>query len=250
MELKDNLKKLRKEKGITQQELANAIFVSRSAIAKWENGLGLPSEESMQALQEYFGIMPEEIATENPETVIVEKNQKLNRICSLLGWLLLTVLTAFTLCLPALIQQGNWGPTPEIAAGIFAEYPYIDTGDYRFYYSHFEGELENGQHWSSLSTFKPVKHHLLGYTVSDKDYESSIILHNFELVGRLYSIRGKNGYYNLIENALGNEVRVDMLTLQEVKVDGKHYTVEKGFFFITPDPVDAFWVGDEFMRVE
>ena len=50
MEFKDRLKKLRKEKAISQQELANAIYVSRSAVAKWENGLGLPNPESMVTL--------------------------------------------------------------------------------------------------------------------------------------------------------------------------------------------------------
>jgi transcriptional regulator with XRE-family HTH domain len=39
------LRELRKEKGITQETLGNIIHVSRSAIAKYENGLGLPSEE-------------------------------------------------------------------------------------------------------------------------------------------------------------------------------------------------------------
>ena len=51
MELKDKLKKLRQDKGMTQAQLAEALFVSRSTIAKWENGLGLPSEDSMAALK-------------------------------------------------------------------------------------------------------------------------------------------------------------------------------------------------------
>jgi len=42
MELKDKIKQLRREKGLTQAQLADALFVSRSTVAKWENGLGLP----------------------------------------------------------------------------------------------------------------------------------------------------------------------------------------------------------------
>ncbi len=254
MELKDNLKQLRKEKGITQQELADSIFVSRSAIAKWESGLGLPSADSMRALEAYFGVAPAQIATQNPEIVIIKKNQKIRKICSVTGWLiaglLLSMLTVISLLLPFLIQSGNWGLTPESAAGIFSEYPYIDTGDCRIYYTVFEGELENGQHWISLSNFRPVRKQLWGWSVSEKDYESSIILHNLEMAGRLYSIKGKNGYYNLIQNVNSNNMRIDMLTLQEVKVNGKLYKVEKGFFFITPEPVEAFWLGEAFMRVE
>ena len=56
MEFKDKLKMLRKEKSISQQALADKIFVSRSAVAKWENGLGYPSEDSIGALAEYFSV--------------------------------------------------------------------------------------------------------------------------------------------------------------------------------------------------
>lgn len=50
MEFKDKLRTLRTERGLSQQELADAIYVSRSAVAKWENGLGLPGRASMEAL--------------------------------------------------------------------------------------------------------------------------------------------------------------------------------------------------------
>ena len=55
MEFKDKLKRLRKERSVSQQALADAIFVSRSAVAKWENGLGLPSSASSEALAKHFG---------------------------------------------------------------------------------------------------------------------------------------------------------------------------------------------------
>lgn len=97
MEFKDKLKNLRKEKGLSQQALADAIFVSRSAVAKWENGLGLPSAESRQALLDYFGVTESYFATEEPETVIVKKNKRIAAlggsylllICAILLFLLL-----------------------------------------------------------------------------------------------------------------------------------------------------------------
>ena len=61
MEFKDKLKKLRLEKGITQEELANLIFVSRSAIAKWENGYGMPSDDSINLLSEIFQVDKNEL---------------------------------------------------------------------------------------------------------------------------------------------------------------------------------------------
>ena len=47
MEFCDKLKELRAEKGVSQTKLAADIHISRSAVAKWENGLGLPNDESL-----------------------------------------------------------------------------------------------------------------------------------------------------------------------------------------------------------
>lgn len=76
MNFADRLKELRQEKGISQAKLAEEIFVSRSAVAKWENGLGLPSDESLKVLANYFEIS-EEVLLQNKENeqVIISKNQ-------------------------------------------------------------------------------------------------------------------------------------------------------------------------------
>ncbi len=46
MEFKDKLKKLRIQKCMTQKKLAELLYCTRSAVAKWENGLGMPNEDS------------------------------------------------------------------------------------------------------------------------------------------------------------------------------------------------------------
>ena len=91
---------------------------------------------------------------------------------------------------------------------------------------------------------------LIRCTVREKDYESDIILHNLYLVGRLYSIEGKNGYYNLLKFNIGGELQDSLLTLQTVSISGVEYPVEQGVFFITPEPVRYFNVGDFFLDVE
>ena len=58
---KEKLKELREQKGLSQYELADCIFVSRSTIAKWENGLGMPGKASMDSLCEFFNITKEEL---------------------------------------------------------------------------------------------------------------------------------------------------------------------------------------------
>ena len=60
------------ENGLTQEALAAAVNVSRSAIAKYENGNGEPSFETMQAIADYFGIPLEELHEEPPK----KKNRK------------------------------------------------------------------------------------------------------------------------------------------------------------------------------
>lgn len=56
MNFPDKLKKLRKEKGLTQEELASKIFVSRSLIARYENGSVMPSKENLEKLSLVFNL--------------------------------------------------------------------------------------------------------------------------------------------------------------------------------------------------
>lgn len=74
--LKDKLKELREQKGISQYELADKIFVSRSTIAKWENGLGMPGKASMESLCEFFQISKEELLKEDDPEIIINNVQK------------------------------------------------------------------------------------------------------------------------------------------------------------------------------
>ena len=76
MNFAEKLKELRQNKGISQAKLAEEIYVSRSAVAKWENGLGLPNEESLKLLSEYFGVTEEELLHDKEnEQILVSKNQ-------------------------------------------------------------------------------------------------------------------------------------------------------------------------------
>lgn len=92
MEFGEKLKKLRTEKGISQQELADKIYVSRSAVAKWENGLGYPSRDSLDALLGFFEIEESFFATEQAETVIVKKNRRIYFLYMIIAWIGLVVL--------------------------------------------------------------------------------------------------------------------------------------------------------------
>ena len=50
------IKKLRTDNGLTQDELAEKIYVTRTAISKWESGRGFPNIESLKAISKYFSV--------------------------------------------------------------------------------------------------------------------------------------------------------------------------------------------------
>lgn len=80
MEFCDRLKELRASKGVSQTKLAADIHISRSAVAKWENGLGLPNDESLRLLSEYFEISIEELLPDKPtEETLVSKNKTIDQ---------------------------------------------------------------------------------------------------------------------------------------------------------------------------
>lgn len=80
MEFSEKLKELRNDKGISQAKLATDIHISRSAVAKWENGLGLPSDESLKMLAEYFGVgIGELLPDKSNEEILVAKNKTIAR---------------------------------------------------------------------------------------------------------------------------------------------------------------------------
>ena len=59
MQLHERLVCLRKEKGLTQAQLAEAVQVSRQAVSRWETGSVVPSSENLIALSDLYGISVE-----------------------------------------------------------------------------------------------------------------------------------------------------------------------------------------------
>ena len=69
--LKDNLKTLRKNKGLSQEELSVKLHVVRQTISKWESGLSVPDAEMLINISELFETPVSEILGEN-----IEKKEK------------------------------------------------------------------------------------------------------------------------------------------------------------------------------
>ena len=86
MEFHEKLLELRKSRGLTQEELAEALFVSRTAISKWESGRGYPSIDSLKEISSYFSVSIDDLLSGEQLISIAEKENKsnLNSVCDLL----------------------------------------------------------------------------------------------------------------------------------------------------------------------
>ena len=76
MEFNEKLQELRKQRGLTQEELAEKLYVSRTAISKWESGRGYPNIESLKAIAKFFGVTVDELLSTGEVLTIAEENQK------------------------------------------------------------------------------------------------------------------------------------------------------------------------------
>ena len=90
MEFNEKLQELRKQKGLTQEALAEALYVSRTAISKWESGRGYPSIDSLKAIAAFFSVTVDELLSGEELLSIAEENtrQKENRLRDLVFGLL------------------------------------------------------------------------------------------------------------------------------------------------------------------
>ena len=70
------IKKLRTDKGLTQDELAEKIYVTRTAISKWESGRGFPNIESLKAISKYFSVSLDELLSGEEILAIAENDNK------------------------------------------------------------------------------------------------------------------------------------------------------------------------------
>lgn len=91
---KDKLKELREINNISQYQLADKIFVSRSAIAKWENGLGMPSSDSLDMLCKFFNVTKDELLDDNDSNIVLENVEKKSKK---IITILIIILCAFVL---------------------------------------------------------------------------------------------------------------------------------------------------------
>ena len=116
MEFSEKLQELRKSRSMTQEELAEALFVSRTAISKWESGRGYPSIDSLKEISRYFSVTIDELICSDEMIALAENDKKefvfkyVSLICNALD-----ILLAILLFIPAF---GN-GPDSSETVSLF-----------------------------------------------------------------------------------------------------------------------------------
>ena len=127
MEFNEKLQELRKNRSLTQEELAEALFVSRTAISKWESGRGYPSIDSLREISRYFSVTIDDLIC-SEEMISVAENEKkefadksLSLICNAMD-----ILLAILLFIPAF---GNGTDSSETVSlfGLTGITPWVKT---------------------------------------------------------------------------------------------------------------------------
>lgn len=71
----EKLRKFRTDKGLTQDELAEILYVSRTAVSKWESGRGFPNIESLKAISKYFSVTVDVLLSGDELISLAEQEQ-------------------------------------------------------------------------------------------------------------------------------------------------------------------------------
>ena len=108
MEFNEKLQELRKQKGMTQEDLAEALYVSRTAISKWESGRGYPNIDSLKAISKFFSVTIDELLSgEQLLSIAEEENKQKEKHIRDLVFGLLDICVALFLFLPIFAQKAE-----------------------------------------------------------------------------------------------------------------------------------------------
>ena len=128
MEFNEKLQALRKQKGITQEELAESLYVSRTAISKWESGRGYPNIESLKAIAKFFSVTLDELLSSSEVLTIAEEDNKRkeNHFRDLM-YGLLDIFVAMLIFLPLFAEKTNGAIKSVSLISLDGVQPYLKT---------------------------------------------------------------------------------------------------------------------------
>lgn len=96
MKLEEKLAALRREQGLTQLELAEAVHVSRQAVSRWEVGTSMPTMENLASLSRLYGVPVDYLLNDREEPGVLFKKEPPPADAGKVRWLA-TALAALSL---------------------------------------------------------------------------------------------------------------------------------------------------------
>lgn len=94
---KDKIKELRINNNLTQEELANKLYVTRNAVSKWETGNGLPSIETLMDISKKFNVSIDDLLNENDaKSVLSTTSKKVKKSSTIIYSLIIFVIYSLT----------------------------------------------------------------------------------------------------------------------------------------------------------
>ena len=100
MDFGEKLKALRTERGLTQEQLAARLYVSRTAVSKWETGGGSPNLDSLQAVARLFDVSVDDLLSDDLIVLARDERRSTARSSGMLSFGLLDVLAVVFAFIP------------------------------------------------------------------------------------------------------------------------------------------------------
>ena len=142
MEFNEKLQELRKLRGLTQEELATALYVTRTAISKWESGKGYPSIDSIKDIAKFFDVTIDQLLSSNQLLLVAENDTRQTKKCFFdLIFGLLDLSIALLFFLPFFAVKSSSSIENVSLISLYSVQPYIKIA----YYSQAAEELESNK---------------------------------------------------------------------------------------------------------
>ena len=129
--LAEKLFKLRKDRGLSQEKLAEQLNISRQAISKWESGTAVPELEKLIIISNYFGVSVDYLLKEEQETKeTVIENKDCSNTKKIVGMIL---------CVAGIVAMVIWGTLsvfqPEVSNQMGLSYTITIDGNGLFWFA-------------------------------------------------------------------------------------------------------------------
>ena len=107
-EFGENLKRVREEKGLTQQTLADNLYVTRQAVSRWEGGSRYPDLMTAKKMAQFLEVSLDDLLTDDDMKLYAEKNAILESATAKRGQLILLSLGFMSLLFLSIVQLTNF----------------------------------------------------------------------------------------------------------------------------------------------